>query len=115
MTLKRKKPPVHVSDQEIINAVEDANGSYRLAAEKLRISYGTVVCRAKRNPEIERAKLDACAEMVSIAEDNIYNALLEGDLPTSRFVAERLDPDKWAKKTQVTNKTDDYPTNQEWE
>ena len=44
-----RKPPVQVSDQEIINMVENCDGNYRLAAGKLRISYATLLRRAQHN------------------------------------------------------------------
>lgn len=103
-----RKPSVKVSDQEIINAVELCNGNYRLAAQKLRIDYGTLIRRAKHNPEIERAKLDACADMVTVAEDNIYNEILNGNYAASKFVLERLARDKWGSQPQQIM-VDSYP------
>lgn len=90
-----KKPPVSVTDKEIIVAVETCHGNYRMAAKKLRIAYGTLCLRAKHNPEIEQAKLDACADMITIAEDNVYSELLDGNFQASKFVLERLSREKW--------------------
>lgn len=97
-----RKPTVIVTDNEIIAAVEFCNGNYRLAAQKLRIDYGTLIRRAKHNPEIEQAKLDACADMVTAAEDNIYNEVLNGNYAASKFVLERLSREKWGSQPQQT-------------
>lgn len=99
-----RKPPVKVSDQEIVNAIYDNHGNLRIAAKKLRIAYGTLISRMKHCPEAKRAKLDACGDMVEIAEDNIYNDLLNGDPLTSRFVLERLAKEKWGRNQQVAPK-----------
>ena len=92
---KPRKPPVKVSDREIMNAVEFAQGDYRKAAKKLAISYQTLLNRAKKNPEIYQVKLDCLGDWVQIAEMNVYERLLKGDFAASKFVLERLSRDKW--------------------
>lgn len=104
-----KKPPVHVKDQDIVNAVDACHGNYRMAADKLKIAYGTLLRRAKHNPEIEKAKLDACADMIALAEDNVYNELLNGNYQASRFVLERLSREKWGPGTMAGSVGDPIP------
>lgn len=91
----RRKPPVRVSNREIINAVEACEGDYREAAKKLCISYGTLLVRAKKCPDIYEAKLDCIGDMIQIAEMNVYDRLLLGDFAASKFVLERLAREKW--------------------
>ena len=95
------KIPVKVSDQEIVNAIYDNHGNLRIAAGKLKISYGTLLHRMKHCPEAKQAKLDAVADMIVIAEDNIYNELLNGNWQASKFVLERLNRDKWGNNPQI--------------
>ena len=92
---KPRKPPVKVSDREIMNAVEFAQGDYRKAAKKLAISYTTLLNRAKKNPEIYQVKLDCLGDWIQIAEQNVYDRLMKGDFAASKFVLERLSRDKW--------------------
>lgn len=110
--MARKKPPVHVTDQEIVNAVDACNGNYRMAAGRLKIDYATLLRRAKHNPEIERAKLDACADMITIATDNVYNELLAGNPQISKFVLERLSREKWGTGTMAGSVGDPIPFTQ---
>ena len=84
----RRKPPVRVSNREIINAVEACEGNYYKAAKKLCISYGTLLIRAKKCPDIYEAKLDCIGDMIQIAEMNVYDKLILGDFAASRFVLE---------------------------
>ena len=91
----RKKPPVHVSDREIMNAVEFTQGDYKKAAKKLCISYNTLLNRAKKCPEIYSVKLDCLGDWCQIAEQNVYDRLMKGDFAASKFVLERLSRDKW--------------------
>lgn len=91
----RRKPPVRVSNREIINAVEACEGDYRKAAKKLCISYGTLLVRAKKCPDIYEAKLDCIGDMIQIAEMNVYDRLMQGDFAASKFVLERLAREKW--------------------
>lgn len=110
--MAKRKPPVHVTDQEIVNAVDACNGNYRMAAGKLKISYDTLIRRAKHNPEIERAKLDACGNMITIAEDNVLNELLNGNFQASKFVLERLSREKWGTGTMAGSVGDPIPFTQ---
>ena len=96
-----KKPIVKVSDIEIIRALEDCHGSYRLAADKLRIAYSTILHRAKHNPEIKQTVVDAAADMIDIAEDVVYNALLEGNFVAAKFVLERKKREVWGNQPQM--------------
>ena len=91
----RKKPPVHVSDREIMNAIEFTQGDYKKASKKLAISYQTLLNRAKKNPEIYQVKLDCLGDWIQIAEQNVYDRLMKGDFAASKFVLERLSRDKW--------------------
>lgn len=92
---KPRKPPVHVSDREIMNAIEFTQGDYKKAAKKLAISYNTLLNRAKKNPEIYQVKLDCLGDWIQIAEMNVYERLLKGDFAASKFVLERLSREKW--------------------
>ena len=92
---KPRKPPVKVSDREIMNAIEATQGDYKKAAKKLAISYPTLLNRAKKNPEIYQVKLDCLGDWIQIAEMNVYERLLKGDFAASKFVLERLSRDKW--------------------
>ena len=92
---KPRKPPVRVSDREIMNAIEYTQGDYRKAAKKLAISYQTLLNRAKKNPEIYQVKLDCLGDWIQIAEMNVYAKLLKGDFTASKFVLERLSREKW--------------------
>lgn len=107
-----RKPPVKVSDQEIINMVDACHGNYRMAAGRLKIDYATLLRRAKHNPEIERAKLDACADMITLAEDNVLNELLNGNFQASKFVLERLSREKWGTGTMAGSIGDPIPFTQ---
>lgn len=98
----RRKPPVRVSNREIINAVEACEGDYRKAAKKLCISYGTLLARAKKCPDIYEAKLDCIGDMMDCKEDmirmsirNFYEGVMRGNLTASKFVLERLARDTW--------------------
>ena len=97
-----RKPPVHVSDREIMNAVESAQGDYRKAAKKLCISYGTLLNRAKKCPEIYAVKLDCLGDWIQIAEQNVYDRLMTGDFAASKFVLERLAKEKWGNQPAST-------------
>lgn len=108
------KPIVKVTDQQIIVALEDCHGSYRLAANKLKIAYGTIINRAKHNPEIKQAVIDAAGDMITMAEDSVYNELLQGNFNAAKFVLERLSKDKWGKSVTVNNSDEPYP-NPTWE
>lgn len=103
------KPIVKVSDEQIIRALEDCHGSYRLAANKLRIAYGTIITRAKHNPDIKQAVFDAAGEMITMAEDSVYNELLQGNFNAAKFVLERLAKDKWGKSVQIVDPEVPYP------
>lgn len=92
---KPRKPPVHVSDLEIMHAIEATQGDYKKAAKKLAISYQTLLNRAKKNPEIYAVKLDCLGDWIQIAEMNVYEKLLKGDFTASKFVLERLSREKW--------------------
>jgi hypothetical protein len=107
-----RKPPVKVSDQEIVNAVDACHGNYRMAAGKLKIDYATLLRRAKHNPEIEKAKLDACADMITLAEDNVYNELLTGNPQISKWVLERLSREKWGTGNMAGSVGDPIPFTQ---
>lgn len=96
----RRKPPVRVSNREIINAVESCDGDYKKAAKKLCISYGTLLVRAKKCPDIYEAKLDCLGDMIQIAEMNVYDRLMQGDFAASKFVLERLAREKWGNQPQ---------------
>ena len=109
MATNRTKPIVTVTDREIIAAVDWANGSYKLAADKLRIAYSTIIRRAKHNPEIVRAKYDACADFCAIAEDVVYNEVLDGNFTAAKFVLERLSREKWGNH-QVPQTTEASPS-----
>lgn len=103
------KPVVKVSDEQIIRALEDCHGSYRLAANKLRIAYGTIITRAKHNPDIKQAVFDAAGDMITMAEDSVYNELLQGNFNAAKFVLERLAKDKWGKSVQIVDPEVPYP------
>lgn len=104
-----RKPPVKVSDQEIVNAIEDSHGHLRSAANKLKISYSTLLTRMKHIPEAQRAKEDAIADMVGVAESNVWEHLLEGNFAASKFVLERLSREKWGSQPAQNPMTGDYP------
>lgn len=101
-----RKPPIKVSDQEIVNSIYDNHGNLRLAAKKLRIAYGTLLSRMKHCPEARQAKVDAAADFIDVSEDNIYNELLNGNWQVSKWVLERRCPEKWGNKSQVPTKED---------
>lgn len=103
------KPIVKVTDQQIIVALEDCHGSYRLAANKLKIAYGTIINRAKNNPEIKQAVIDAAGDMITMAEDSVYNELLQGNFNAAKFVLERLAKEKWGKSVQIVDPEVPYP------
>lgn len=103
------KPIVKVSDEQIIRALEDCHGSYRLAANKLKIAYGTIITRAKHNPDIKQAVVDAAGDMIAMAEDSVYNELLQGNFNAAKFVLERLAKDKWGKSVQIVDPEVPYP------
>ena len=105
----RRKPPVRVSNREIINAVEACEGDYRKAAKKLCISYGTLLVRAKKCPDIYEAKLDCIGDMIQIAEMNVYDRLLLGDFAASKFVLERLAREKWGNQPSQGGGGDQWP------
>lgn len=98
----RKKPPVHVSDREIMNAIEATQGDYKKAAKKLAISYATLLNRAKKNPEIYQVKLDCLGDWIQIAEQNVYDRLMKGDFAASKFVLERLAKEKWGNQSATS-------------
>lgn len=95
------KPVVKVTDEQIIRALEDMHGSYRLAANKLKISYSTILTRAKHNPEIKQVVEDSAADMVDIATDVVYNELLNGNFSAAKFVLERRSREKWGTTPQI--------------
>lgn len=97
------KPIVKVTDNEIIRALERNHGSLRLAAQYLKISYSTILKRKKRNPEIEQVIEDAASEMITIAEDVIYNELIEGNWQAAKFTLERLSKEKWGNQVMIQN------------
>lgn len=103
------KPVVKVTDDQIIRALEDMHGSYRLAANKLKISYSTILTRAKHNPEIKQAVEDSAADMVDIATDVVYNELLNGNFSAAKFVLERRAREKWGSQPQLPTE-DSWPT-----
>lgn len=102
------KPIVKVTDNEIIRALERNHGSLRLAAQYLKISYSTILQRKKRNPEIEQVIEDAASEMVTLAEDVIYNELIDGNWQAAKFTLERLAKSKWG--NQPVFNGDDMPS-----
>lgn len=104
----RKKPPVHVSDREIMNAIEFTQGDFKKAAKKLAISYQTLLNRAKKNPEIYQVKLDCLGDWIQIAEMNVYDRLMKGDFSASKFVLERLAREKWGSQP-ATSAPDAWP------
>lgn len=104
-----RKPIVKTTDAQIIVALEDCHGSYRLAANKLKIAYGTIINRAKHNPEIKQAVIDAAGDMITMAEDSVYNELLQGNFNAAKFVLERLSKEKWGKSVQVVDPEIPYP------
>lgn len=103
------KLPVHVSDQEIINALEKFSGNYRMAANKLKISYGTIIKRAQQNPEIKQCRLDMIGDIVEMAVANVYQEVDQGNFAASKFVLERLAKEKWGKSVQVVDPEVPYP------
>lgn len=103
------KIPVHVSDQEIINTLEKFSGNYRMAANKLKISYGTIIKRAQQNPEIKQCRLDMIGDIVEMAEANVYQEVEQGNFAASKFVLERLAKDKWGKSVQIVDPEVPYP------
>lgn len=107
------KLPVHVSDQEIINALEKFSGNYRMAANKLKISYGTIIKRATQNPEIKQCRLDMIGDRdayrVEMAESNLDDLLEQGDFKATKMVLERLSREKWGNKPQIVEVQEDYP------
>lgn len=103
------KLPVHVSDQEIINTLEKFSGNYRMAANKLKISYGTIIKRAQQNPEIKQCRLDMIGDIVEMAESNVYQEVEQGNFIASKFVLERLAKDKWGKSVQIVDPEVPYP------
>lgn len=103
------KLPVHVSDQEIINALEKFSGNYRMAANKLKISYGTIIKRAQQNPEIKQCRLDMIGDIIEMAEANVYQEVDQGNFAASKFVLERLAKEKWGKSVQVVDPEVPYP------
>ena len=103
------KLPVHVSDQEIINTLEKFSGNYRMAANKLKISYGTIIKRAQQNPEIKQCRLDMIGDIIEMAEANVYQEVEQGNFAASKFVLERLAKEKWGKSVQVVDPEVPYP------
>jgi len=103
------KLPVHVSDQEIINTLEKFSGNYRMAANKLKISYGTIIKRASQNPEIKQCRLDMIGDIVEMAEVNVYQEVEQGNFAASKFVLERLAKEKWGKSVQIVDPEVPYP------
>ena len=103
------KPIVKVTDAQIIVALEECHGSYRLAANKLKIAYGTIINRAKHSPEIKQAVIDAAGDMITMAEDSVYNELLQGNFNAAKFVLERLAKEKWGKSVQIVDPEIPYP------
>lgn len=108
----KRKPPVKVSDQAIINAIYDMHGDLRAAANKLKISYGTILNRMKHCPEAKRAKEDSVSEMIEAAENNIWQELLNGNYQASRFVLERLSREKWGTGAMAGSVGDPIPFTQ---
>lgn len=103
------KLPVHVSDQEIINTLEKFSGNYRMAANKLKISYGTIIKRAQQNPEIKQCRLDMIGDIIEMAEANVYQEVEQGNFAASKFVLERLAKEKWGKSVQIVDPEVPYP------
>lgn len=107
------KLPVHVSDQEIINALEKFDGNYRMTANKLKISYGTIIKRATENPEIKQCRLDMIGDRdayrLEIAESNFDILLEQGDWKATKMAMERLNKEKWGKTVQIVDPEVPYP------
>lgn len=104
-----RKLPVTVTDIDILHALEKFSGNYRMAANKLKISYGTIIKRASQNPDIKQCRLDMIGDIIEMAESNVYNEVEQGNFQASKFVLERLSREKWGNKPQLTPDNDEYP------
>lgn len=101
MSEVRKKPPVICTDEEIIAALEFAHGHTNIAADKLRMSRAALSARISRTPALKEVRLDIIGDILYVAESNVHEAVLEGDVKVSQWVLERRDPQKWGRTTKT--------------
>ena len=106
---KVPKPPVSCTDGEIIAALEFSHGQLALAAQKLKMSTAGLSVRVARTPALKEARLDIIGDICYVAEANIHQAVLDGDVKTSQWVLERLATQKWGRPSRQEIETEAEP------
>jgi hypothetical protein len=79
---------------DFIAALEATGGLIAPAARSLGVSRQTVYRATQTYPTVKQALDDARDALLDVAEDNIFRATSEGDVPTSKWLLERLGRDR---------------------
>lgn len=79
---------------DFIAALEATGGLIAPAARRLGVSRQTVYRATQTYPTVKQALDDAREALLDVAEDNIFRAASEGDVPTSKWLLERLGRDR---------------------
>ena len=98
---KQPKPRVDCTDKEIIAALEFAHGHTNIAADKLKMSRTALSARVARTPALRELRLDIIGDIKCVAEANVHEAILDGDVKISQWFLERRDSQKWGRTTKT--------------
>jgi hypothetical protein len=79
---------------DFIAALEATGGLIAPAARRLGVSRQTVYRATQTYPTVKQALDDAREALLDVAEDNIFRAASAGDVPTSKWLLERLGRDR---------------------
>jgi len=105
---KMKKPPVSHTPTYVAQVITECFGHTRTAANKLKMSQGTVRNYINKYPECKEAWEDAVSDIVGQAEQNLYEFVVDGDRTATLFVLKTLARNKYSEQqTNMDNGTEE--------
>ena len=104
-----------VGKRRLREAIESSGGIISTVAEMFGVTRQTIYNWLEKYPEL-KDDLDYSREnMIDIAEKNIFNAVVEGDLDQSRFVLTHIGRHRgWSRQMELAGVKGGAPIRIEW-
>lgn len=97
------KPPV--SDDAIYLSLQRNNGNVAAVCRDLDRSYMTIKGRIDDHPQLKELRDNLRQSIIDKAEQNVFDAVEEGDLVQSNFLLRTLGANRgWTPRQEVTGK-----------
>ena len=84
--------------EHMCKAISEARGNVAIAAKKLDLTRSGLAYNIRQIPELKQAQIDAREIMCDVAEDNLYNEVMDGNMTAIIFTLKTHRRERYSEK-----------------